>query len=348
MLTAKNIIKKYTNDDNNEYIKRNLNRFLPPDDKKRKYEIKGETISGMHIDMYGLFYRDIEVGDKIANRHGNKGVISLIVPEDKMPMMDDGKRLDIIINPLSVPSRMNMGQVFELHLSMSLMDLKNKMKEMLINGKSQQEIKEYLLGYIQIVDNTDDGWYQEQFTQQLNDININDEFIDDLSIIQPPFESISNKQLYNAIQYTNTQYKYSMFEPVLNQKLENDVAAGYMYFFRMVHIAEERLAARSIGSYTKKTLQPTSGIKFKGGQRAGEMEVACIIAHEGLENLKEMLSTKSDSIDLKNKWMKEFVESLDDNELDILGEQEEELDDSLNESVRLLNSYLTVIGIDKE
>ncbi len=343
----KKIIKEYTGNDNSEYARRNLNKFLPPDDIKRKYEVKGEPINGLYVELFGVFYREIEVGDKIANRHGNKGVISSIVPEDKMPLLDNGKRLDIIINPLSVPSRMNMGQIFELHLSMSLIDLKNKIKQMLNENKNQNEIKEYLLNYINIIDCTD-GWYYKEFNKQLNDIVIDNEFIDNLTLIQPPFESISYNKLYDALQYTQTKYKYELFEPILNQKLLNDIAVGYMYFFRMVHIAEERLAARSIGSYTKKTLQPTSGIKFKGGQRAGEMEVACIISHEGMENLKEILSTKSDSIDLKNKWMKESIESLDDNDLNILGETEEEFDDSLNESVRLLNSNLIVVGIDKD
>jgi DNA-directed RNA polymerase subunit beta len=251
---------------------------------------------------------------------------------------------------------MNIGQLFELHLSMSLNDLKNKLKLFLKYKFTQSKIKNYLLNYIKIIDNTRDKWYIGQFKKQLKSIEITDEFIDNLSLIQAPFESITMNKCLKALKYTKTSFRYKIFDPNINKGIfegkntkekgdyiVNEIACGYMYFFRMVHIAEEKLAARGIGSYTKKTLQPTSGKRNQGGQRLGEMEVACMIAHGSTDNLHESMTTKSDCIEEKNRWMDETIDSGNK-----LRNRQFNDSDEISESVRLLNSYLTVIGIDKD
>lgn len=348
----------------NKFAKNNLNNFL----SEGKYKIKGEKFDGIFVHLTGYYIRKIEVGDKIGNRHGNKGVISKIVKTEDMPKLPDGRPLDIIINPLGIIGRMNIGQLFELHLAMSLMDLKNNIRslikkdnellQMIDSLESEEEklkyqelkegilshstIKKYLLKYIKIIDNTKDNWYFNQFKNQLKMVKIDEKFIDDLSLIQPPFESINITQCKKALKYTNTKFKYPIYDPTVDETFVNELAVGYLYFFRMIHIAEDKLSARGIGTYTKKTLQPTGGKRNNGGQRLGEMEVSCMIAHDSVHNLNESMTTKSDSIGAKNKWMFDQIDSGNKLRNEIYKEN-----DMISESVRLLNSYLTVIGIDK-
>jgi len=302
-----------------------------------KYKEKREKINGLKIEMYGVHFRKIKVGDKIGNRHGNKGVVSRIVDHEKMPQLEDGRHLDICINPLGIISRMNIGQLYELHLAMSLYDLKKNLLKMLKDGKSNKEMKAYLLSYIKIIDKTENSWYYNQFSDQLPKI-IDSEFITDLQVIQPPFESIKIEDLREAMKHTESKFKQKIYDPVSKDFLINPIAVGFIYFFRMVHIAEEKLAARGIGVYAKRTLQPLGGRKNKGGQRCGEMETACLIGHDAPKNLHEFLTTKSDCIDLKNKYIRDLIE------FDLSDDQKEL--DTTPESVKLLNSYLTVIGVN--
>jgi hypothetical protein len=302
-----------------------------------KYKEKRERINGVNFHIVGIHFRQIQVGDKIANRHGNKGVISKIIPHEKMPKLEDGRNLDICINPLGIISRMNVGQIYELHLSKSFEDLKQNMLQMLKEKLPQKQIKDYLKMYIEILDKTKTGWYYKQFTDQIPK-KIDEQFIDELTLIQPPFESSGIKQVTKAMEYTGTDYKFKLFDPVSKVDLLNKIAVGYIYFFRMVHIAEEKLAARGIGAYARRTLQPLGGRKNKGGQRCGEMETACLIGHDAPVNLFEFFTTKSDCIDLKNNYIRNVIES------DFV-EDEKQLD-SVPESVKLLNAYLTVIGVE--
>ena len=141
----------------------------------------------------------------------------------------------------------------------------------------------------------------------------------------------------HAMEYTETPYRQPVFDPISKTMLQQEIAVGYIYFFRMVHIAESRLAARGIGSYARRTLQPLGGRKNRGGQRCGEMETACMIAHDAPINLSEFLTTKSDCIDLKNAYIRTMMET------DFTKEPEEI--SAVPESVKLLNAYITVIGI---
>jgi len=318
-----------------EYIKdKNLNKFS----SNKKFKIKGETINGVFVEMYGLYWRQIKIGDKIGNRHGNKGVISKIIPHEKMPELEDGRHVDICINPLGIISRMNIGQIFELGLSASLYDLKKMLSEKILNNKSQDEIKKFILGYIKIIDNTENNWYYNQFKEQLENIIIDNKFVNELCLLQPPFESSTKDMILKACEYTKTKLRHKLYDPIENITIENKIATGYMYFFRMVHIAESRLAARGIGWYTKRTMQPPGGRKNRGGQRCGEMETSCFIGHDGLENLHEVLTTKSDCIDLKNKYIKKTIGS------EFMKEQEDE--SIVPESVKVMNNYFKVIGIE--
>jgi hypothetical protein len=304
-----------------------------------KYRIKGELINGIQVKMFGAYQRKIQIGDKIGNRHGNKGVISRIIPAKDMPKMEDGRNVDICINPLGIISRMNIGQLFELHFGMAINDLKIKLLSMLKDEINQEEIKSYILGFLNIADKTEDSWYYKQFKQQLPEI-ITEEFVNDLTFIQPPFESMKVDDETELLKYTDTKFEYNILDPRTNINILNPIAVGIMYFFRMVHIAENRVAARGVGTYMRKTMQPLSGRKNAGGQRLGEMETACLIAHDAMENLHEFFTTKSDCVDLKNQYIR--------NQIEFECNPKENLEvDMIPESVKLLDSYLVVCGLIK-
>ena len=302
-----------------------------------KYQQKSEKVNGVLVEMFGVYFRRVKVGDKMANRHGNKGVISIIVPHEDMPQLPDGRHLDICINPLGIISRMNIGQLYEMHLAMAVDALKRSMMEMLNQDITQKNIRDYLLKFIQIIDSTEEGWYYKQFSEQLPKI-ITSDFIENLTVIQAPFQSCGLEQIEEVMKLTGADFKYKLYEPLAKVELVNRIAVGFIYFFRMVHIAEEKLAARGIGAYARRTLQPLGGRKNKGGQRCGEMETACLIGHDAPVNLHEFLTTKSDCIDLKNHYIRNFIGST-------LTDDTKELD-TVPESVKLLNSYLTVIGVE--
>lgn len=306
------------------------------------YKIKGQKVEGVYVEMTGIYKRQIQVGDKIGNRHGNKGVISKIVPHNKMPQLEDGRHADICINPLGIISRMNVGQLYELHLGMSVCDMKNILKKFLEKNEDQNIIKKFLTDYIELLDNTRDKWYLSQFKEQIKELEITQEFIDDFTVIQPPFECIGVEKLREVLKYTGTNFEYDIYDPVAKQNLINKVASGFMYFFRMVHIAESRLNARGIGSYSRRTMQPLGGRKVTGGQRLGEMESAALIGLDATKNLSEFLTTKSDCIDLKNKYIRETIET------NHVRQSNDKKVDTLPESVKLMDAYLTVIGVEND
>ena len=333
-----NVVKEHLDKDQAMMLIRD--RGLDKFSHTGKYKFKGEKINGVQFEIKAVFPRPIRIGDKIGNRHGNKGVISKIVPHEKMPQLEDGRHADICINPLGIISRMNIGQLYELHFAMSIVDLKARLLEMLRADVPQENMKTYLLDYVEIIDNTKDKWYIGQYREQIKTKKIDEKFIESITFIQPPFESMDMDKIEAALKHTLTEFEYNVYDPVSKQEVLNKVAVGYMYFFRMVHIAESRATARGIGAYSKRTLQPLAGRKNNGGQRCGEMETACLIAHDATKNLSEFFTTKSDCIDLKNRYIRELIDS------DI--SQKPEDDNTIPESVKLLDAYMTVIGVDQD
>lgn len=317
-----------------KFIKeRNLSRF----DNVGNFRYKGNKIEGIRVEMYGYYSKPIIEGDKLGNRHGNKGVISAIVEQDKMPRLPDGRPLDILLSPLGVVSRMNIGQLYELHVSMALENVKKQMKEMLKNGKDQQEVKDYFLGFLSIADKTEDRRYYRKQKEEFESVDLSEHYIDSLRLVQYPFCSVSEKEVVELMNYAQTPFEFEIYDPIAKEKLKNKIAVGHMYIIKLVQMADEKLSARCVGPYSPKVLQPTSGKKNRGGQRLGEMEVWAMIAHEGLENLNECLTTKSDCTYLKNKYLVDMLDSKAQKPLE---------EDYQSESVKLLNIYLKSIGLD--
>lgn len=309
--------------------------------EKNNFKIKGDQIDGIRIEITAVYERKISVGDKIGNRHGNKGVISRIVPHDQMPTMPDGRKAEIIINPLGITSRMNVGQVFEAHLSMSVTDLKKKIREMYDGGMVAKEVYKYVLDYIKIIDKTADNNYTKQMEKIFENLPLKN-FVDNLDnffVIQPPFESIiRDEELEQAMAYTETSFEYTCLDPISGQEIQSPIAFGYMYWIKLNHIAQDKISYRGIGPYSAKTSQPLGGKSRKGGQRLGEMEIWAVIAHDAEKNLNEFISTKSDSIKLRNKYISEMMCNSD-----LLLDSD---DDIVPQSLRLLQTNLRSLGLN--
>ena len=312
--------------------------------EKNNFKFKGDVIDGVRIELTIKYERKIQIGDKLANRHGNKGTISTFVPDELMPVnKEDGTHADIVINPLGIISRMNVGQVFECHLGECIMNLRKMCKEMLAASESEtkiDDVKKYIIGFINIIDCTENKTYSAQAKSIIDVLNENqlESLVDNFNIIQPPFQSIGTDELKRAMEYTGTKYEFKTYDPVSKKDIENELVFGWLYYMKLNHISQDKIACRGIGPYSAKTNQPLCGKSRKGGQRLGEMEIWAIIAHGDEKNLNEFITTKSDSIQLRNKYISHCIGNDE-----LLADQD---DDNVPQSLRLLENCLKSIGID--
>jgi DNA-directed RNA polymerase subunit beta len=315
--------------------------------RKGKYTFKGQRVSGVFIKIHAVYEEQIGIGDKVANRHGGKGVISGIIPDEKMPVLADGRKLEIIINPLGIISRMNAGQLFELHLNEALYQLKLELKQLSDDTVSVKKlVKEdlsYIRPFLNIIDKTPEKWVMKniirKYKQDVIDIG-RDKAIDNLFIIQPAFQSITPKDLFDVMALSSAVFRQTIFDPESGLMLKNPISVGYMYFLKLVHRSSDKMTARSIGPYGKKTLQPLGGKSRKGGQRLGEMEVWAVMGHGATDFLSDLLTIHSDSPGLKNKLLSDMLENPDLTSSDNSDERPQ--------SLRLLQSYFSIMGVSLE
>lgn len=320
-----------------------------------KYTNKGKRFGGVLIKIQAVYEEPIGIGDKIANRHGNKGVIAEIVPDDLMPVLPDGRRLDIIINPLGIISRMNAGQLYELHLNEALYQLKKHLKTIQkredigdFHGTVPMYKMIYLEGFLDTIDKTPDKWVSkkilddyEKGLERVESGELPEGGAEDLLyLIQPPFQSIGPEDLFEAMVETGAKLKYKIFDPANNMDIDNLLGCGYIYFLKLVHRSSDKMSARSIGPYSKKTLQPLGGKSRLGGHRLGEMESWSIIAHGAEDLLTDFLTLQSDSPGLKNKFLANVLQNP---EL-----AENNTSDDKPQSLRLFEAYLKVLGLKLE
>ncbi len=211
--------------------------------------------------------RKISVGDKMAGRHGNKGVVSRILPQEDMPFLEDGTPLDICLNPLGVPSRMNIGQVLEVHLGMAAKALGWKIMTPVFDGAHEADIREcFRMAQQNYLEHKDDP-----FTLGTMD-----------DVINPNALSMSEDG------------KFTVYDGRTGEKFDNKVTVGYMYYLKLHHLVDDKIHARSVGPYSLVTQQPLGGKAQFGGQRFGEMEVWALEAYGAAYTLQEILTVKSD------------------------------------------------------
>ncbi len=314
---------------------------LESEEKVGCYAEKGNKINGVFVKIQAVYKECIGVGDKIANRHGNKGVISKIIPKDKMPKLDDGRYLDVIINPLGIISRMNSGQLFELHMSEALYQLKNKIKDIYKSEKTPvSKLIVPLEEFLEIIDKSDNKWVTKEtldrFEKDCRKGKL--EAIENIQIIEPPFQSTDPDSLFKVMKTVDANFKEQLYNPISGKYFNNPIAIGYLYFLKLVHRASDKMIGRSIGPYNRNTLQPVGGKKKLGGHRLGEMEVWSFLAHGANESLKELLTTHSDSPGKKNKLLSGILQNPDLSAMDN--------SDDRPQSYRLLEASLKVLGIE--
>ena len=303
------------------------------------YYYKKQKINGTKLSILASYDDSLRLGDKIANRHGNKGVISVILPDDEMPILPDGRRAEIVINPLGIVSRMNVGQLYEMFLGEILYQLKNKMRENI--DKSEKLLSKFLKVLYKDNHETAKAIIND-FTKKKEKGNI-EEAINSLTLLTPVFCSPKYKDILEASKLVNAKEK-DYLKVYTNGKWEttkNPVSYGYIFFEKLVHRSEDKLFSRSIGAYNEKTLQPTSDKKNSGGHRLGEMEVWSLLAHDAKKFLRDLLTIQSDSVGLKIKELAKMLknESLVDNSDSL---------DTKTKTLSLFEAYLKICGLNIE
>jgi len=250
------------------------------------------------IKVYIAQKRKIKVGDKLAGRHGNKGVISIIAPRADMPFMEDGTPVDVVLNPLGVPSRMNFGQILETVLGFAAVRNTEKLRNLLRSKAPVSRIKEFLLKLYE--PHKDEGlkkWIKEAekedllyFAQQLAERGI--------KYAAPAFQSLTVEEVKEQLKLAGLSEdgKMRLRDGRTGEYLDYPVTVGSMYIMKLIHMAEDKIHARSTGPYSLITQQPVGGRAHMGGQRFGEMEVWALEAHGSAYALWEMLTVKSDDI----------------------------------------------------
>ncbi len=260
------------------------------------------------VKVYLAVKRSIQPGDKMAGRHGNKGVISAIQPVEDMPYDSDGTPVDIVLNPLGVPSRMNIGQILETHLGMAAHGLGVKIDRMI---KEQQEIAKLR------------SFLKEVYTlgKSHQEVNI-DEFTDHevtrlaenlrkgVPVATPVFDGATEGEIKDMLELADIPRsgQITLFDGRTGRSFERPVTVGYMYMLKLNHLVDDKMHARSTGSYSLVTQQPLGGKAQFGGQRFGEMEVWALEAYGAAYTLQEMLTVKSDDVNGRTKMYKNIVD----------------------------------------
>ncbi len=246
-------------------------------------ENKDELSPGVHelVRVYIAQKRKISVGDKMAGRHGNKGVISRILPEEDMPFLPDGTPLQIVLNPLGVPSRMNIGQILELHLGKAAKNLGINVATPVLDGANEEDIKMLLA-----MSNKNNAPMQDLMKLTAGDV---------VELIKLANEDQEVGRRF-AEAYKNEDGKTILYDGRTGEPFENRISVGYMYYLKLHHLVDDKIHARSTGPYSLVTQQPLGGKAQFGGQRFGEMEVWALEAYGAANTLQEILTVKSDDV----------------------------------------------------
>ena len=272
---------------------------------------KGDELPPGVMKMVKIFVavkRKLQPGDKMAGRHGNKGVISKIVPVEDMPYLEDGTHVDILLNPLGVPSRMNVGQILETHLGWACADLGKKICK-LINEYQKHNQKKELSEKLQMI-------YGEDLSKKLlDDTNIRElddfksEISNGISISTPVFDGAKENDIVDFLNEADLDKsgQVKMIDGRTGEYFDRKITVGYIYMLKLHHLADEKLHARSIGPYSLVTQQPLRGKAQFGGQRFGEMEVWALQAYGASYTLQEMLTVKSDDVAGRTKVYEAIV-----------------------------------------
>ena len=306
---------------------------------KRRKIIQGDDLAPgvlKIVKVYLAVKRRIQPGDKMAGRHGNKGVISTIVPVEDMPYDQHGRPVDIVLNPLGVPSRMNIGQVLETHLGLAARGIGEKIDTMLQEQKKISELRDFLsrvysLGQSrQVVDIT--TFSDDEVLRLAGNLRKG------LPIATPVFDGAKESEIKELLELADlpASGQIELFDGRTGNAFERKVTVGYMYMLKLNHLVDDKMHARSTGSYSLVTQQPLGGKAQFGGQRFGEMEVWALEAYGAAYTLQEMLTVKSDDVNGRTKMYKNIVDG------------DHRMEPGMPESFNVLMKEIRSLGINIE
>jgi DNA-directed RNA polymerase subunit beta len=302
---------------------------------KRKKLTQGDELPpGVQkmVKVYVAVKRRLQPGDKMAGRHGNKGVVSRILPVEDMPYMEDGNPVDIVLNPLGVPSRMNVGQILEVHLGLAAKGLGQKIGAMLRADASAREVRGFLdqvynsKGKPEKLDELADGEVME-LARNLED---------GVPFATPVFDGAKEEEIKAMLALAGmpSSGQMTLFDGRTGEAFERQVTVGYMHFLKLHHLVDDKMHARSTGPYSLVTQQPLGGKAQFGGQRFGEMEVWALEAYGASYVLQEMLTVKSDDVNGRTKVYENIVKG------------EHRIDAGMPESFNVLVKEIRSLAID--
>ncbi|WP_334135004.1 DNA-directed RNA polymerase subunit beta [Tepidimonas sp.] len=316
------------------------------EEKRRKLTQGDELPAGVlkMVKVYLAVKRRLQPGDKMAGRHGNKGVVSKIVPVEDMPYMADGTPVDIVLNPLGVPSRMNIGQVLEVHLGWAAKGLGERIGELLERQAAVAEIRAFL-------DKIYNSTGRKENLEELSDdeiVAMARELTKGVPFASPVFDGASEEQIRAMLKLaypdevakakglTESRTQAQLYDGRTGDALERKTTVGYMHYLKLHHLVDDKMHARSTGPYSLVTQQPLGGKAQFGGQRFGEMEVWALEAYGASYVLQEMLTVKSDDVQGRTKVYESIVKG------------EHAIDAGMPESFNVLVKEIRSLGIDIE
>ncbi|MFP8965524.1 DNA-directed RNA polymerase subunit beta [Pokkaliibacter sp. CJK22405] len=316
------------------------------EDKKKKLQQGDDLAPGVLkiVKVYVATKRRVQPGDKMAGRHGNKGVISIIMPVEDMPYDAEGNPVDVVLNPLGVPSRMNVGQVLETHLGAAAKGLGHKINKMIVAEREKAEKVKDLRGFLQEVYNAPIGNMVSATQEDLD--SLNDEAVLELAqnlrggvpMATPVFDGAREAEIKHMLRLAdmNDSGQINLFDGRTGERFDRPVTVGYMYMLKLNHLVDDKMHARSTGSYSLVTQQPLGGKAQFGGQRFGEMEVWALEAYGAAYTLQEMLTVKSDDVNGRTKMYKNIVDG------------DHRMEAGMPESFNVLVKEIRSLGIDIE
>ena len=261
------------------------------------------------VKVYLAVKRRMQPGDKMAGRHGNKGVVSTIVPVEDMPYSEDGTSVDIVLNPLGVPSRMNVGQVLETHLGWAAKGLGHKLGRMLDEQRKIQAIRDFLE---QIYNGTGDS-KKVDLTQFSDDeiVTLVENLRRGVPMATPVVDGANENEIKALLKLADLPEtgQSVLYDGRSGEPFDRPITVGYMHMLKLNHLVDDKMHARSTGPYSLVTQQPLGGKAQFGGQRFGEMEVWALEAYGAAYTLQEMLTVKSDDVNGRNKMYKNIVDN---------------------------------------
>ena len=314
------------------------------EEKHKKLTQGDELLPGVlkMVKVYLAVKRRLQPGDKMAGRHGNKGVVSRIVPVEDMPYMADGRPVDIVLNPLGVPSRMNVGQILETHLGWAAKGIGQRIGDMLEAQASANEVRKYL----EKVYNSSGHPEDLKHLADKEVLELASNLTDGVPFATPVFDGAAEKEIHNMLELaypadiakriglTETRTQVQLLDGRTGEPFDRKTTVGYMHMLKLHHLVDDKMHARSTGPYSLVTQQPLGGKAQFGGQRFGEMEVWALEAYGASYVLQEMLTVKSDDVGGRTKVYENLVKG------------EHTIDAGMPESFNVLVKEIRSLGID--